>query len=167
MSRRRVLADHCTVTELEARYRGARDPVARSQWQIVWLLARGEPTATVVAATGYSPGWISTIVGRYNREGVAGIGDRRHRNRGAQPLLSAGQRAALRQALARPAPDGGLWTGPKVAAWMAQHLGHPVHVQRGWEYLRRLGLTPQVPRPAHTEADPAAQAAFKQSSPRR
>lgn len=167
MSRRRILADHFAVAELEAHHRRARDPVARSQWQIVWLLARGEPTTAVVAATGYSPGWIATIVGRYNRDGAAGIGDRRHRNRGAAPLLSADQRAALREALARPAPDGGLWTGPKVAAWMRERLGHPVHAQRGWEYLRRLGLTPQVPRPAHTAADPAGQAAFKQTSPRR
>jgi transposase len=167
MSRRRILADHCTVAALEARYRHARDPVARSQWQIIWLLAREEPSAVVVAATGYSPGWIATVVGRYNRDGVAGIGDRRHRNAGARPLLALDQQAALRAALAQPAPDGGLWTGPKVAAWIAERLGRPVHAQRGWEYLRRLGYTPQVPRPAHTEADPAAQAAFKQTSPRR
>jgi transposase len=167
MSRRRILVDHCTVAALEAHYRRARDPVARSQWQIIWLLARGEPTPAVVAATGYSAGWIATIVGRYNRDGAAGIGDQRHRNPGAQPLLSAAQQAALRAALATPAPDGGRWTGPKVAAWMAEALGHPVHAQRGWEYLRRLGMTPQVPRPAHTAADPAAQAAFKQTSPPR
>lgn len=167
MSRRRILADHCTVAELEAHYRHARDPVAHGQWQILWLLARGEPTADVVAATGYSAGWIATVAGRYNRDGAAGIGDRRHRNAGARPLLSPGQRAALHAALAQPAPDGGLWTGPKVAAWMRERLGHPVHAQRGWEYLRRLGYTPQVPRPAHTAADPAAQAAFKQTSPRR
>lgn len=167
MSRPRSIVDHLTVAELEARYRRARDPVARSQWQIVWLLARGEPTATVVAATGYSAGWLSTIVGRYNCKGAAGIGDRRHRNPGAAPLLSADQQSALRAALAHPAPDGGLWTGPKVAAWMQARLGRPVRAQRGWDYLRRLGLTPQVPRPAHTAADPAAQTAFKQTSLRR
>src|SRR6476646_669337 len=99
MSRQRILADHLTVSELEAEYRHARDPVARSQWQIIWLLARGEPTPAVIAATGYSPGWIATLAGRYNREGPAGIGDRRHRNRGAIPLLSPDQQTALRAAL--------------------------------------------------------------------
>lgn len=167
MSRRRILADHCTIAELEASYRRAHDPVARSQWQIIWLLACGEPTPAVVVATGYSPSWIATVVGRYNRDGPVGIGDRRHRNPGAQPLLSADQQATLRAALAGSSPDGGRWTGPKVAAWMAAHLGRPVHVQRGWEYLRRLGFTPQIPRPAHTQADPVAQTAFKQTSPRR
>jgi transposase len=48
---------------------------------------------------------------------------------------------------------------------MAERLAHPVHPQRGWEYLRRLGYTPQVPRPQHAQADPAAQDAFKKTAP--
>lgn len=42
-----------------------------------------------------------------------------------------------------------------------------MRAQRGWEYLRKLGHTPQeVPRPGHAEeADPAEQEAFKKSSP--
>ena len=33
--------------------------------------------------------------------------------------------------------------------------------RRGWEYLKRLGHTPQVPRPSHAEADLEEQEAFK------
>jgi len=41
--------------------------------------------------------------------------------------------------------DGGLWTGPKVAAWMSELLGRPVSAQR--EYLKgRYRL--RSPRPA-------------------
>jgi transposase len=40
-------------------------------------------------------------------------------------------------------------------------LGRPVDPARGWEWMRRLGFTPQRPRPRETRADPAAQAAFK------
>jgi transposase len=163
MSRRRTLSPHLTVPELAIQYRRARDPVARSHWQIIWLLAQGRSTAAVVAATGYSAGRISTIVGRYNAAGAAGVGDRRHANPGATPLLSAEHQDALRAALASAPPDGGLWTGPKVAAWMRECLGRPVAPQRGWDYLRRVGFTPQVPRPGHADADPVAQAAFKQT----
>jgi transposase len=161
MARRLTLHDHLAPAELEQRYRGARDPVTRSHWQILWLLARGEPTARVAEVTGYSLTWIYAIVRRYNATGPAGVGDRRRHNSGADPLLTPAQQAELRAALARPAADGGGWTGPKVAGWMAARLGRPVGVQRGWEYLRRLGFTPQVPRPRHAQADPAAQAAFK------
>jgi transposase len=161
MARRLTLHAHLAPAELEQRYRGARDPVARSHWHILWLLACGTATATVARVTGYSPTWIYAIVRRYNAGGPAGGGDRRRRNPGAEPLLTAAQQAELRAALARPAADGGGWTGPKVAGWMAARLGRPVGAQRGWEYLRRLGFTPQVPRPCHARADPAAQAAFK------
>jgi transposase len=36
-------------------------------------------------------------------------------------------------------------------------------VQRGWEWMRRLGFTPPWPRPRETRADPEAQAAFKKA----
>ena len=51
---------------------------------------------------------------------------------------------------------------------MSEALGRVVSVQRGWEGMRRLGSTPQRPRPRETRADPAAQEACKQGgSPRR
>lgn len=100
-------------------------------------------------------------IARRYRSGPAAIGDRRHANPGAAPLLDAAQQAQLRTALAGPAPDGGIWTGRWVAVWMSQRLGRPVSRQRGWEGMRRLGFTPQRPRPRETRADPAAQAAFK------
>lgn len=161
------LPPHRAVDALEQRYRRATDPVARSQWQMVWLLAGGMPTAEVARVTGYSVHWVREIAKRYREQGPAGIGDRRHDNPGASPLLDAGQQAALRAALGGPAPDGGIWTCRSVAAWMSAALGRPVSEQRGWEWMRRLGFTPQRPRPRETRADPAAQDAFKKGgSPR-
>jgi transposase len=159
--RRLIIPPHLTVDELERRYRRAADPVARSQWQMVWLLSSGTPTAAVARVTGYSVNWVREIARRYREDGPAGIGDRRHTNPGAAPLLNAVQQAALREALAGPAPHGDLWTCRSVAAWMSEALGRPVSEQRGWEWMRRLGFTPQRPRPRATQADPAAQAAFK------
>jgi transposase len=150
-----------TVAELEQRYRRAEDPVARSQWQIVWLLAQGLPTAEVARVTSYGVRWIQEIARRYRDGGPAAVGDRRHGNPGAAPLLSAAQQAQLQDALAGPPPDGGIWTCRHVAVWMSQRLGRPVSAQRGWEWMRRLGFTPQRPRPRATQADPAAQDAFK------
>lgn len=149
-----------SVDELERRYRAADDPVLRSHYQMIWLLARGWSTTDVIAATGYSRTWIQTIARRYNQAGPAGLGDRRHANPGSPPLLDAAGHAALKVALGEVAPDGGLWTGPKVARWIGQRLGRSVADRRGWEYLRRLGYTPHRPRPAHTQADPDEQAAF-------
>jgi transposase len=158
MARKMTVAPHLTVEELHQRYREAADPVARSQWQMRWLLAQGTPTAQVAEVTGYTVRWVQDIARRY-RAGPAAIGDRRHGNPGAAPLLDADHQAALRVALAGPAPDGGLWTCRWVAAWMSDALGRPISEQRGWEGMRRLGFTPQRPRPRATHADPEAQAA--------
>jgi transposase len=166
MVRTLKLPAHLSVDELEQRYRRARDPVARSHFHIVWLLATGTPTAEVARVTGYSVTWVREVAGRYRAGGPDALGDRRHTNPGAAPLLDAAQQARLREALAGPAPDGGLWTGRKVGAWMGELLGRAVAEQRGWEWLRRLGFTPQRPRPAETRADPAARAAFKKGGSR-
>jgi transposase len=159
--RRLRVPPHLTVEELEQRYRWATDPVARSQWQMVWLLSGGAPTAEVARVTGYSVNWVREVARRYREEGAAGIGDRRHANPGAAALLDAAQQGALREALAGPAPGGDRWTCRAVATWMTETVGRPVSEQRGWEWMRRLGFTPQRPRPRETRADPEAQERFK------
>ena len=155
---------HLTLHELETHYRKAKDPVVRSHCQAIWLLAQGWASAQVAAITGYTINWVRTLARRYNHLGPAGLEGRRHHNPGAAGLLSAAQRAALVVALEQPPPDGGVWTGPKAAAWMAATLGRRVHPHRGWEVLRRLGWTSKVPRPRHAKAAPEAQATFKKLS---
>ncbi len=113
MPRRLTVASHLTVDELHARYRQATDPVARSHWQIIWLLAQGLPTAQVATATGYTPAGSRTLARRYNAGGPAALGDRRRANPGGVPLLRAGQQAQLAALLDGPAPAGGVWTGPR------------------------------------------------------
>ncbi len=160
MPRRLAVAPHLSLEQLRARARGA--PAAdRVRWLAVRLVAEGWPATEVGSLVGFSPEWVRVLVRRYNAGGPGGLADGRGGNPGARPLLDAGQREGLRAALAGPAPGGGLWTGRAVAAWMAAALGRPVAPQRGREQLRRLGLTPQRPRPREERADPAAQAAFK------
>jgi transposase len=163
MNKRLGVEPHLSVEELGRRLRRARDGVARGQWQVIWLVARGRTCQQAAEATGYSVPWVRALVHRYNREGPDGLGDRRHGNPGQAPLLTAEQRAELARALdAGVSARGELWTGREVAAWIAERTGRPgVWAQTGWVYLRRLGFTPHRPRPHHAKADPAAQAAFK------
>ena len=163
MRERFTVAAHLSAEELAARYRAARDPVLRSQLQMMWLLVSGRSLAEVAAATDYSTRWVREVVKRYNAGGPEALGDRRRGNRGGAPLLDEAGRAALTAALAGPPPDGGLWTGRKVAAWIAGRTGRArVAPQRGWGYLRRTGHSRQAPRPRHARAaDPAAEAAFQ------
>src|SRR3954463_3272701 len=155
------LAAHLSPAELGQRYRAARSPVERSHLQIVWLLSRGRGEREVAQVTGYGGRGVGEVARRYDEGGPDGLGDRRRGNAGARPLLGAEDEAALRVALAAPPADGGLWTGPKVATWMAARLGRKVWPQRGWDYLKKLGYSAQRPRPR-----PAAAAAPAPTTPR-
>ena len=62
--RRLRIPPHLALDELEQRYRRATDPVARSQGQMLWLLASGMPTAEVARVTGYSGNWVREIARR-------------------------------------------------------------------------------------------------------
>lgn len=163
MPRTLQLAAHFSEEELYERYRHTKDPVERTHWQIIWLKKRGKTTDEIGQVTGYSAYWIRTLIHRYNKHRAGGLADGRHKHPGAAPMLSEQQQAELEALLEQgKAPDGGLWTGPKIARWIEQKTGRAyVHDQRGWDYLVRLGFSAQTPRPRHAEADPAAQAAFK------
>lgn len=161
MAKRISIRVDLSVEELERRYRQAHDPVARSQWQIVWLLACGQPSERVGELTGYSLTWVYTVARRYNAEGEQAPGDRRHGNPGGPRLLTGEQQAELDRALEGAAPDGGRWTAAKVATWIGAQTGRRVGVQTGWRYLRRLDWRRYRPRPKHTKADEQAQDAFQ------
>jgi len=161
MPRRATIADHLSVAELEQRYHTTRDVIERGHWHAIWLVANGHPVDETAAIVGYSVVWLRTLIRRYNAEGAAGIGDRRHANPGGTALLSAADRVPLRTVLGEPAPDGGLWTCQQGAAWMSVRLGRPGSEKRRWDALPRLGFSPQRPRPCETRADPTIQAAFQ------
>jgi hypothetical protein len=58
---------------------------------------------------------------------------------------------------------GGMWSGPKVARWIAERNGlEKVYVQRDFEYLRKVRYSPQVPTPSNNEgASSPEREAFK------
>src|ERR671928_117918 len=107
--------------------------------------------------------WVTRLAARYNASGPAALGDRRRRDGKAAGLLTPDLLAALAERVRTPPEDGGLWSGPKVAAWMAARLGlAQVHPQRGWEALKRIDWSLQAPRPRHPRAaTPEQQAEFK------
>ncbi len=105
---------------------------------------------------------MTQLTQRYNERGTEAVPDQRGKTRpGPRPRVEA-VAAELDAALRSSAPDGGLWTAPKVAAWIEQRTGEPVHETTAWRAMRRLGFTLQVPRPRHARAaSEREQARFK------
>jgi transposase len=163
------IVGHLPLEELEARYRAARDATEARHFQAIRLLAQGRTFLEVAEVLAFVPRWVEQLAARYNASGPEALGDQRRRNGRAATLLTEEVLSALAERVRTPPEDGGLWSGPKVAAWIARHLGlAAVHPQRGWEALKRIGWSPQAPRPRHARAaGPEEQAAFREGSRRR
>ena len=163
------VADHLSVTELQAGYRNSKEATLARHYQVVWLLAQGRTVAETAQLTGFVPRWVEELLVRYNRFGPSSLGDRRRGN-GARPtILTPAVLDVLRERLKSPPEDGGVWTSKKVAAVIAAELGlASVAEQRGWEALRAVGWTIQTPRPRHARAaSPEEQAEYKKASRKR
>jgi len=160
------IVGHLPAEELEARYRTARDATEARHFQAIWLLAQGRTVLEVAEVLAFVPRWVTQLAARYNASGPEALGDQRQHNGKAASLLTEGVLSALAERLKEPPEDGGLWSGPKVATWMARRLGlRKVHPQRGWEALKRIDWSPQAPRPRHARAaGPEEQAAFRGGS---
>jgi transposase len=166
MARTRLpIAPHLPHEEIARRYRSCRHGLEKTHWQVLWLLTKPDDPlspAQAAAHVGLTPSWVRTLLKRYNAEGPTGLADRRATTNGGKPKLTPERQAELFTALQAPPADGGLWTGPKVAALVRDRWGVAVRVQTGWNWLRRLGFTLQVPRPRHPKAaSPAQQQVWK------
>ena len=161
-----TIAPHLSVEALGVRYREAADVTEKSHVQAIWLLAKGHGKTEVGELLGFSRRWLNKLVARYNAAGPESLGDQRANNGAEATILTGEVLAAVAQRLATPPPDRGLWTGPKVAAFIAETLGlESVHPQRGWDALKRLGWSIQRPRPRHARAaSEEERAEFKKNS---
>lgn len=166
MGRKVSLEPHFSSKELEKKYKQSQDPVESRKYHLLWLVSQDYQLKEAVEVVGLNYNYGYKIVKRYNTEGVEGIRNRRKlRCPGkSRALLNEKQEQELREQLKSPAPDGGVWTGPKVARWIEQTTGRArVWNQRGWDYLKKLKHSWQRPRPHHAKGDAQAQAAFKKN----
>src|SRR4028118_1904741 len=136
---------HLTLEELKHRYRQAQDTTEARRWHILQLVAQQWTIKQAALIVGLNYDYAKEIVRRYNSEGPIAM---KNRTKDRQPppsksLLTLEQQQELKQVLQGPAPDGGSWSGTKVAQWIAKKTGREwVWPQRGWDYLKRLGDQP-------------------------
>jgi transposase len=148
-----TIKPHLRTAELETRYETAADPIAKSHFHALWLLSRGYDIDEVAGLLSFSTRWVRMLIKRYNDGGPERLGDQRAHNGTEPTILTEDALAALKERLTSPPDDGGQWTGPKIARWLATFHGRKsVHDQRGWDALIAIGYSIQRPRPRHPAA---------------
>ena len=118
----------------------------------------------MLAITRYSYQGADKIVDAYTAQGLDGLKDQRHGNRGAPTLLSDADLLLLAQTIRADAAEGGVWNGRRVQAWVKTTLQKDLYLGRCYEFLDVVGYSQQVPRPRHVEANQERQEDFKKKS---
>jgi transposase len=136
-----ALKPYLSTDELKNRYRQAKETAEARRWQLLHLVAQDWTIKQAAQAVDLNYDYAKEIIRRYNQEGPEAVSNRsRSRRTASRSLLTLEQQQELQRLLKDPAPDGGLWSGPKVAQWIAEKTGRShVWPQRGWDYLKRLG----------------------------
>jgi transposase len=135
MTRKAQLEPHFSSSELKTRYLATLDKVERRRWHLIWLVSQKWTIKQAASAVGINYDYALEIVKNYNEQGEGAI---QNRHKGKKPrkkaLLDEKQLEELKECLKKPPADRGIWTGPKVAAWIAEKTGtEKVWPQRGWE----------------------------------
>jgi transposase len=121
-----------SAAELEHRYKTASEPIAKSHFHALWLLTRGYSIDQVAGLLSFSTRWVRILIKRYNEGGPERLGDQRAHNGTEAKILTPEALVALQERLKSPPDDGGQWSGPKIARWLAEFHGlESVHGQRG------------------------------------
>jgi transposase len=148
---------HLLLPEIQERYKSCTNGKERARWHAVFLIARGSSAEDAAMVMGYSVSWACGVVKVWNEHGPEGLIDRHAQNPGGRPALLTPmqQQELLRVVHKERPPDGGLWTGPKISRWIQRKTGQELPAKgTGWNYLVRLGLSIQRPRPKHINAAP-------------
>lgn len=171
MTRKAHLKAHLPSEELKKYYLSTIDKVESRRWHLLWLVAQKKTIKEAAEVVGFSYDYALEIVKNYNEKGIEAV---KNRHRGRKPsrkknaLLNEVELAELKESLKKPPADQGIWTGPKVAYWIAEKTGREkVWPQRGWDYLKKFHYSLKVPRPSHQKANKELHEQFKQQLPER
>ena len=154
MKKRLPVIAHRSADEVGQHYRQCPDPKEKTRWHLIWLLLRPDDALScerVAPLVGLSDTHARTVLKRWNAHGPDGLTDRRKANT-SPGKLSDSQQAETLAALKAEPPDGGLWSGPKLARYVRDRWGIEVCPETGWRWLRKLGFRLVVPRPRHPKA---------------
>lgn len=133
------------------------------------LVMEGSDRTTAARSCGMDRQTLRDWVHRYNAEGIAGLVERRRPGR--PPRLTGEEVKALVE-IVEAGPDVAVhgvvrWRCVDLAKVVAERFDVALSERQVGRILNRQVYTRLKPRPQHPQADEAAQAAFKKTSPRR
>ena len=156
-----------TASQLRAAAAKTGDAGAARRMLAIALVLEGVDRKTAALSCGMDRQTLRDWVHRYNAEGVSGLTNRKAP--GPRPRLSTAQKqelAALVESGPAPEVDGVVrWRRVDLKRKIEAMFGVEMHERTVSKQLAALGFVRLSVRPQHPKADPAAQEAFKKTSP--
>src|ERR1043166_8885641 len=97
-----AIKSQLSASDLEHRYKTASEPIAKSHFHALWLLARGYSLDQVSGLLSFATRWLRILMKRYNEGGPDRLGDQRAHNGTAPRILTPEALAALQERLKSP-----------------------------------------------------------------
>jgi len=166
--RKTKIVNHLTNDDLKIRYESAVDKEIRKRWHMLWLVqAMDYPVSKASIIVGYKRSWGKYWVKQYNQKGSSAIVMPKLRNPAwAKQKVSEEMKAHLLDKLSEEVPDaigGGLWSGPKVAAYLEHRYGVSITRKTGWMVLKECGYSVTTVRPRHKKTPDKEKEYFKKN----
>lgn len=156
-----------TAEQLVAWMHEAPDKASYQRRLAVWLTHLGPfPAADVASMLGVSRQAVWKWISEYNQQGPEGL-EREGRGGRRWGLLSDEQERAVLERFAAQARGGDIVSAKQLLPAICKVVGREVSLAYVYKLLHRQQWRKLAPRPRHVKADPAAQAAFKQTSRKR
>ncbi len=158
-----------TAGDLRRRACRVASPAQARRMLAIALVMEGSERTTAARSCGMDRQTLRDWVHRYNAEGIAGLANRPRTGR--PPRLTAEQFEALVE-IVEAGPDVAVdgvvrWRCVDLKGVVADRFAVALSERQIGRILNRQGYTRLKPRPQHPQADEAAQAAFKKTSPPR
>ncbi len=125
---------HLSVRDLEKRYQRCTKVDERERLLCVLLKLKGRSSAEIAELFMHKEDWVRCTVRRTNARGPEGWKDGRAENGAPRTGRRADGRPLKdgKDRLESPPDDGGLWSGPKAAAWIRSRTGKTCTDRTGW-----------------------------------
>ena len=157
------IEDRDPLDRLQEAARGHRHTRTWPRVQAIILAKQGDTAAQTARALGVSRRAVQAWAAACNRGGLGALPDRPHLGR--TPILPRDQQARFLERIeAPPRPDDGVCElrGADIRWILEQEFAARYTLDGVYKLLHRLGYSDLMPRPCHPEADPEAQAFFKE-----
>ena len=137
--------------ELEAALAECEDVNCYKRLEILVWRARGKDRLKVAELSGFHPSHISTITGRYMKEGLEAVATER-RPGGNHRNLSDDEEHELLETFRKEAEAGHLITAGEMKAEYEKKVGHAIGNGTIYRFLERHGWRKVKPRGKHPKA---------------